>query len=329
LPFLRNVTAGRGVPDERLAEVAEHYQHFGGVSPINEQNRALLAAIDAAFRARSIELPLYWGNRNWAPLLPETVAAMAADGRRRALVLTTSATGSYSACRQYRENLADAQVTISADGADGIVTPELVKLRHYFDHPGFIAANADGVRAALASLAPQLRDQATLVFTAHSIPATMNETSGPNGGLYLAQQRETARLVAEAVRGRGAAFELAWQSRSGPPSVPWLEPDINELLATLAERRAAAVVVAPTGFVSDHLEVAWDLDVEAAQTAASLGLGFARAATAGIHPAFIDAIVELVEEQLFGRVPRLAGDLGLCGIDCRPDCCPAPRRRAA
>jgi ferrochelatase len=316
LPFLRAVTRGRNVPDERLAAVAEHYYHFGGVSPINAQNRALLVAVKAEFTRRGIELPLYWGNRNWAPLLPDTVARMAADGVRRALVLATSATGSYSACRQYRENLADAAGAVAG-------APQLVKLRHYFDHPGFIAANADGVRAALESLPASVRDGAVLVFTAHSIPAAMNEVSGPSGGLYRAQQDETARLTAEAVRGPGAAYELAWQSRSGPPTVPWLEPDINDRLRELAAAGVPAVVVSPTGFVSDHLEVAWDLDVEAADTAAELGLPFARAATAGTHPAFVAMIADLVLEQISGAPAQALGRVGGCGFDAQSSCCVA------
>jgi ferrochelatase len=323
MPFLRRVTQGRGVPDERLAAVAEHYQHFGGVSPINGQNRALLAAVATEFAARGIDLPLYWGNRNWDPLLPDTLARMQADGIMRALVLTTSATGSYSACRQYRENLADAQASV---GAGGSVAPELVKLRHYFDHPGFIAANADAVRAALAQLPASVRDDAVLVYTAHSIPVLMNADSGPSGGLYLAQQHETARLVTEAVRGPGAAFEFAWQSRSGPPTVAWLEPDINDQLTRLATGGARAVVVSPTGFVSDHLEVAWDLDVEARATATRLGLPFSRAATAGTHPAFVSMVGDLVLEVQSGTPALSLGDLGLCGIDCPPGCClPAGR----
>ena len=317
MPFLRNVTRGRGIPDERLAEVAEHYQHFGGVSPINEQNRALIAALETEFAAHGIELPIYWGNRNWDPYVADAVARMRDDGVRRALVLATSATTSYSGCRQYREDLARARETVG-DGA-----PELVKLRHYFDHPGFVAAAADGVRAALAGLPAEHRDGARLVFTAHSIPVVMNDKSGPlRNGLYDAQQRETARLVAEAVRGPGAAFDMAWQSRSGPPSVPWLEPDINDHLTQLAAQGVRSVVVAPTGFVSDHVEVRWDLDTEARETAAELGIAFARAATAGVHPAFVAAVRELVEERLRGAAPRLLGDLGLCGVDCPDGCCP-------
>jgi ferrochelatase len=314
LPFLRNVIRGRGIPDERLAAVAEHYHQFGGVSPINAQNRSLLAAVERDFAEHGLDLPVYWGNRNWHPLLADTARQMRDDGVRRALVFTTSATASYSSCRQYRENLAAAQL----DGS-----PEFVKLRHYFDHPGFIAANSDGVRSALAD-APDAR----LVFTAHSIPAAMNDTSGPTGGLYLAQQRETARLVAEAVRGPGAEFDLVWQSRSGPPQVPWLEPDINDHLRSLAERGVTDVVVSPTGFVSDHMEVVWDLDTEARATAAALGLGYRRAASAGTHPAFVAMVRELVQEELTGTPRERLGDLGVCGLDCPVGCCPAPTRSA-
>ena len=321
LPFLRNVTAGRGVPDDRLAEVAEHYQHFGGVSPITAQNEALLAALAAEFDRRGITLPLYFGNRNWHPLLADTTARMVADGRRHALVLTTSATGSYSGCRQYREDLQRA--------LDELDAPlRFTKLRHYFDHPGFVAANAGAVRAALAALPEELRAQARLVFTAHSVPVSMNRTAGPSGGLYLAQHRATAELVATAVRGPGAEFDLVWQSRSGPPQVPWLEPDINDHLRTLAAAGTRAVLVAPTGFVSDHLEVQWDLDTEARATAAELGLAFVRAATAGTDPAFVAGLVDLVAEQLTGRPAETLSELGICGWQCPADCCPAPARRA-
>jgi ferrochelatase len=316
LPFLRNVTLGQRIPDERLASVAEHYRHFGGVSPINAQNRALLAAMEQDFAEHGIDLRLYWGNRNWHPFVADTVRQMREDGVRRALVFTTSATSSYSGCRQYREDMAAARAEV--DGA-----PELTKLRHYFDHPGFIAANADGVRAALAEL-----PNARLVFTAHSVPVLMNDASGPDGGLYLAQQRESARLVAEAVRGAGADFDLVWQSRSGPPHVPWLEPDINDHLRALATAGVRSVVVSPIGFVSDHLEVAWDLDTEARQTAAELGLAFRRAASAGTHPAFVAMVRELVQEEI-ADVPRaILGNLGICGLNCPPGCCAPGATRA-
>lgn len=309
MPFLRNVTRGRGVPDERLAAVAAHYQHVGGVSPINAQNRELLAAFEKEFAEHGIDLPLYWGNRNWHPFLGDTVRQMRDDGVRRALVFTTSATSSYSSCRQYRENLAAAQAEVAG-------APALFKLRHYFDHPGFVEANADGLRAALAG-----RPDARLVFTAHSIPVRMDEASGPAGWLYTRQQRETARLVAEAVRGQGADFDLVWQSRSGSPQVPWLSPDINDHLRALAARGVRSVVVSPTGFVSDHMEVVWDLDTEARQTAAELGVDFARAATAGTHPAFVAMVRELVQEETAGTPRAALGTLGICGRECPEGCC--------
>jgi ferrochelatase len=325
MPFLRNVTRGRGVPEERLADVAEHYRHFHGVSPINAHNRALIDSLTTELAGHDIGLPIYWGNRNWKPYVADAVRQMRDDGVRRALVLATSATGGFSSCRQYRNDLAQARA-VSGEGA-----PELVKLRHFFDHPGFIEANVDGARAALAELPAGERDDARLVFTAHSIPVSMNASSGPDaaGKLYERQQRETARLVATALRGPGAEFDLVWQSRSGPAQVPWLEPDVNDHLRALAERGVQAAAVCPTGFVADHLEVLWDLDIQARATAAEVGLHFARAATAGTHPAFVTAIRELVQEQLAGAAPRALGTLGLCGIDCPATCCPAPQRPPA
>ena len=319
LPFLRTVTAGRGIPDERLAEVAEHYLHFGGVSPITAQNEALLAALTAEFDRRGYPLPAYFGNRNWHPFVTDTARQIAADGHREVLVLATSATGSYSGCRQYREDLARA-----AAAAPGV---RFTKLRHYFDHPGFIEANADAVRTALARLPAEEAGSARLVFTAHSIPAGMNATAGPSGGLYLDQHQATAALVAEAVRGPGAEFDLVWQSRSGPPQLPWLAPDINDHLRALAAAGVRSVLVAPSGFVSDHLEVLWDLDNEAAATAAELGLQFVRAGTAGTHPAFVAGLADLVAEQLTGAEPAGLSPLGVCGWQCPDSCCPPPARR--
>lgn len=322
MPFLRNVTRGRGVPDERLEAVAEHYYQFGGVSPINAQNRALMVALEREFAEHGIELPIYYGNRNWKPYVADAVREMRHDHVKRALVFTTSATSSFSGCRQYRNDLAQA-TQFAGDGA-----PELVKIRHYFDHPGFIAANVQHAQFALEELPDDLRADARLVFTAHSIPTAMNDSSGPQrNGLYRAEHHETARLVATLLRGPDAEFDLVWQSRSGPPHVPWLEPDINEHLKSLAGHGVRAVVVCPTGFVSDHVEVIWDLDVEARDTASSLGLAYARAATVGVHPGFVTAIRELVQEHLDGAEPKAIGSLGLCGINCPDGCCPAPPRR--
>ncbi len=316
LPFLENVTRGRGVPPERLAEVAEHYQHFGGVSPINSHCRALLAALGPAFSARGIELPVYWGNRNWHPFLADTVREMRDAGVRRALAFVTSAFGGYSACRQYLENLDAARAQVGPDA------PVIDKLRHFHDHPGYVGPHADAVRAALASLPPG--GVTRLVFTAHSIPISMDATSGPTGFRYRAQLSETARLVATAAGFEGG-YDLVWQSRSGPPQVPWLEPDVNDHLAVLADRGVTGVVVSPIGFVSDHLEVLWDLDNEAAATAQRLGLAYARAGTPGTDPRFVDMIASLVAERLTSSVPEKLGSVPVWDA-CPGDCCPAPRR---
>jgi ferrochelatase len=324
MPFLHNVTRGRGVPEERLEAVAGHYQHFGGVSPINAQNRALIEALRADFVANGIDLPIYWGNRNWKPYVADAVRLMRDDKVERALVFATSATASYSACRQYRDDLHKARL-VAGEGA-----PELVKLRHYFDHPGFIAANLEAAQAAFEALAPEHRATARLVFTAHSIPVSMNVSSGPDADrLYERQQYEAARLVSQLLRGPDAEFDLVWQSRSGPAQVPWLEPDINDHLKSLSGQGVAAVVVCPIGFVSDHVEVRWDLDVEAAQTAKELGMAYVRAGTAGTHPGFVRCVRELVLEQLNGETPKTLGTLGLGGIDCPAHCCPAPKRPVA
>jgi ferrochelatase len=322
LPFLENVTGGRGVPRERLLAVAEHYQHFGGVSPINEQNKALLAAIEADFAEHGVGLPVYWGNRNWAPYVADAWRQMAEDGVQHVYVFATSAYASYSGCRQYHEDVARARAALGA-GA-----PTAEKLPHYFDAPGFVRANADALRTAIGQLPEGFRDSARLVATAHSIPEAMAAVAGPDGGAYQAELRAAAQAVVDAVA-PGRPFDLVWQSRSGPPSVPWLEPDINDHLRTLAAQGVDAVVVAPTGFVSDHIEVLWDLDNEAEQTASELGVRLARAATAGTHPAFVSAIRELVAERVLGTEAKALGSLGLCGIVCPDGCCPAPRRAAA
>jgi protoporphyrin/coproporphyrin ferrochelatase len=322
-PFLENVVRGRGVPPERLDAVEEHYQHFGGVSPLNARNREIIAAVGAR-----IELPVYFGNRNWHPMVEDTVAEMARDGVRRGLVFATSAYGGYSACRQYQEDIGRARKAVG-DGA-----PELVKLRHFFDHPLFVAANADAVRAARATLPAGVRDAARLVFTAHSVPTAADAAAGPpeeGGHRYSRQVAEAARLVADEL---GVAnHDVVWQSRSGPPQVPWLEPDIVEHIDALHARGVPAVVVAPIGFVSDHVEVIWDLDTEARERAEELGMGFARAATAGPDPRFADMVAELVAEHLHGAAPRSLGAVpgGGCtanGAPCAVDCCRSARRPA-
>jgi len=323
LPFLRNVTRGRGVPEERLAEVAEHYRHFGGVSPINEQCRDLLAALSKAFAAEGVALPLYWGNRNWHPHLTDTLREMAGAGVRRALAFVTSAYGSYSSCRQYLDDIEAARAAVGADA------PAVDKLRHYHDHPGHIAAHVDAVTRALSTLPAERRSTTRLVYTAHSIPQSMAAGSGPGGGTgrYDAQLREVAGLVtAQAAPDLG--WDLVWQSRSGPPHIPWLAPDVNDHLEALAAAGTTGVVVSPIGFISDHLEVAWDLDEEAAGTAQRLGLDFARAATPGVHPAFVDTVVELVRERTDSGVPRRALGAVPTWDSCPADCCRAPARPA-
>ncbi len=292
MPFLENVTRGRGVPPDRLASVAEHYYAVGGVSPINQQCRDLLAAVRADFSASGVSLPVYWGNRNWQPFLADTVRAMAGDGVRHAVAFVTSAYSSYSSCRQYLNDIERARA------AAGPGAPRIDKIRRFFNHPGFIEPFAASTRAALATLPADLRDDAHLVFTAHSIPAAMAAASGPRGGnTYVAELTEAARLIAERV-GITHPRSLAYQSRSGPPSQPWLEPDVCDHLGELARAGTQAVVVIPAGFVSDHMEVRHDLDAEAAQAADSLGLAFARAATPSTDPRFASMITELVRERL-------------------------------
>ncbi|OLB76907.1 MAG: ferrochelatase [Actinobacteria bacterium 13_2_20CM_2_71_6] len=336
LPFLRNVTRGRGVPDERLAEVAEHYRHFGGVSPINAQCRALLAALRTEFAGAGLDLPTYWGNRNWHPYLADTVAQLRDDGIERAIAFVTSPYGSYSSCRQYLDDIERARAEV------GPGAPVIDKIRHYHDHQGHIAPHADAVRAALATLPADRRASTRLVFTAHSIPTAMAATAGPpsesgpsgesgpssesgpsgaSGGRYTAQLREVAALVA-ADAAPDLPWDLVWQSRSGPPHVPWLEPDVNDHLRALAAADTTAVVVSPIGVISDHLEVVWDLDTEAAETAKQLDLDFARAGTPGTDPRFVTMIRQLVAERLDPAAVRLAlgsiptwdfCDAGCCG----------------
>ena len=329
MPFLEHVTRGRGVPRDRLAEVAHHYDVFGGVSPINEQCRDLLAAIGKDFAAAGLDLPLYWGNRNWHPFLADTVAQMASDGARHAIAFVTSAYGSFSSCRQYLDDIEAARAQVRG-------APRIDKIRHFFNHPGFIGPVTQAARAAITALPPVVQHDAWLVFTAHSVPAVMAAASGPAGGLYPAQLAEASRLVAAqlaAEEGHERPWRLCYQSRSGPPAVPWLGPDICDQLADLAAAGGApAVVVVPVGFVSDHVEVLYDLDIEAAAAAERLGLPMARAATPGTDPRFVSMITELVVErrgqpaqvQALGSLPP--------GPDfCPNDCCrmPAARRAAA
>jgi ferrochelatase len=309
MPFLENVTRGRDVPRERLEEVADHYAHFGGISPINRQNRELIAALEVELAGHGIELPVYLGNRNWHPFLEDAMREMSEAGATRALAFFTSAFSSYSGCRQYREDLFRAQQAVGDDA------PEVLKLRTFFNHPGFVEANADRVRDAQSRLPERRREHAPIVFTAHSIPTAMAERSR-----YAEQLAETARLVAEAV---GVSdYAVVYQSRSGSPRTPWLEPDVLDHLRSLSAQGAREVVISPIGFVSDHLEVLFDLDEEAVQLGHELGLEVVRAGTAGTHPAFVSMIRELIEERLDPSTPkRVAGRFGPAPDACAPGCC--------
>ncbi|WP_025274427.1 ferrochelatase [Haloglycomyces albus] len=311
LPFLRNVTRGRGIPDERLAEVAEHYRHFNGVSPLNQWCRDLIPRLRDSLRRFDIHLPVYWGNRNWNPMLVDTVAQMANDGVRHALAIATSAYGSYSSCRQYLDDISAARAAV------GERAPQIDKVRHFFDHPGFIEGYLPGIEKALNSIT--VDDTTRLVFTAHSIPQSMEEYSGPEGARYSDQVTEAGQLVVDALGWKGP-WDVVWQSRSGPPSVPWLEPDVNDRLEELDT--TTSVVVCPIGFLSDHIEVLWDLDNEAADTARRKGIEYARAATPDIDGPLSDTLAELAAERIQGAPLRRLGKLPLW--DPREEgCCPA------
>ena len=324
MPFLENVTRGRGIPTERLAKVGRHYLLFGGKSPINDQCRRLLGALTSELRRRGIQLPLYWGNRNWTPYLDTELRAIEQDGYRRVLALVTSAYPSYSSCRQYRENLFDA-----AQGTQ----VQIDRIRHYANHPGFVQASVDASLKALDTLGERA-DEARLIFVTHSIPTAMAETAGPaprsRRGAYVDWHAAVASEVAHRVaqqRARSYDHDLVYCSRSGPPSQPWLEPDINDHLRQLAGRGVSAVVVVPIGFVSDHMEVIFDLDTEAAATAEETGMAFARAGTAGDHPAFVSGLVDLMVERAAaarGEEPArpVLGSAAVGWYECQADCCP-------
>ena len=321
IPFLENVLRGRNVPRERMMEVAEHYQKFGGVSPINQQNRDLIAALEQEFGRAGIDLPIYWGNRNWQPFLADTVRQMRDDGRRHALAFFTSMFSCYSGCRQYRENIAAAQEQVGADA------PQIQKLRMGFNHPGFIESMKRSTLDAIESLGP-IDDRFMVYFTAHSIPNSMAV-----GCDYVKQLSESARLVAEAC---GVAdWQLVYQSRSGPPQQPWLEPDICDTIIEADDRQKLdSVVIVPIGFVSDHIEVLFDLDDEAADVCRQRGIRFARARSAGTDPSFVGMIRQLVQERIDGGERRAVGQLGPWHDECPSDCClpgqrPAPKRPTA
>jgi ferrochelatase len=315
IPFLETVLRGRNIPRERMLAVAEHYYHFEGKSPINQQTRELIAALEAELARNGPRLPIYWGNRNWHPFLPETLRKMQQDGIRRALAFVTSAYSSYSGCRQYRENIARAQAEVEP-GA-----PEVDKLRSFFNHPAFIEATVERVRDALEAIPTSARRNLQVVYTAHSIPVSMANTCD-----YVRQLEEVRRLVSFAL-GLGNDA-LVYQSRSGAPSQPWLGPDILDYLRQVkAGNLASAVVVAPIGFISDHMEVLYDLDVEARQVCDALALPMARAKTVGVHPKFISMIRELILERMNPELERRAlGSLGPRPDICPEDCCPAPER---
>jgi len=318
IPFLENVLRGRNVPRERMLAVAEHYYHFGGKSPINEQTRELIAALKNELAQHGPNLPVYWGNRNWHPLLAETLRKMKEDGVRRALAFVTSAYSSYSGCRQYREDIARAQSEV------GPGAPEVEKLRAFFNHPGYIDATEDRLRDALQQLPGNARENMQIVYVAHSIPSSM-----ANRCDYVRQLEEVRKLVSARL---GITNDtLVYQSRSGAPGQPWLEPDILDYLREVKARDlASAVVLAPISFVSDHMEVLYDLDIEAQQLCNSLSLPMARAKTVGVHPRFISMIRELIVERITpGTERRALGSLGPREDACAEDCCPAPQRPAA
>jgi len=318
IPFLENVLRGKNVPGKRLLAVAEHYYHFEGKSPINEQMRELIAALEAELERQGPKLPIYWGNRNWHPLLPETLRKMKQDGIRRAVGFVTSAYSSYSGCRQYREDIARAQSEVGA-GA-----PEVDKLRAFFNHPLFVEATVERVGEALQAVPAEARENVQIVYLAHSIPMSMANTSD-----YVKQLEEVRRLVSEELGQKNDA--LVYQSRSGAPGQPWLGPDVLEYLRQVkAENLASAVVLAPIGFISDHMEVLYDLDVEAKQVCDSLGLPMTRAKTVGVHPKFIAMIRELIVERVNpGAERRAVGSLGPRADVCAEGCCPAPVRLPA
>ena len=323
LPFLETVTRGRAIPRERLLEVGEHYLGFGGVSPINAQNRALVASLETDLAEHGIALPVYWGNRNWDPFLTDTFARLADDGVTRVLAVLTSAYSSYSGCRQYREDLAAAVAPL------GDRAPTVDRVRHYFNHPGFVEVMVASTVAALDELPEGVRRDARLVFVTHSIPTSMNDASGPDGKAYEAQHRDVARLVTEGVAAASGVdhrLDLAYCSRSGPPSQPWLEPDVNDHLEALVADGVPAVVLVPIGFVSDHMEVKFDLDTEALATARRLGLPCTRAATVGTDSRFVASLRELLLERaavVRGEQPArpALGERGPSHDVCPAGCC--------
>lgn len=317
VPFLENVTRGRGIPRERLEEVGRHYFLFGGVSPINAQCRALLAALQAELRRSGPDLPVYWGNRNWRPMLADTLRQMADDGVRRAVAVATSAYSSYSACRQYLDDIEGARTAVGARA------PLVEKLPPFYNHPGFIETMAAHTRDALARLDAD-RSRTRLVFTAHSIPTAMAATCD-----YEAELLEASALVADRVGSPAPPWDLVFQSRSGPPAQPWLEPDVCDHLRTLRQAGVEAVVVVPVGFVADHMEVQFDLDTQAREVANEVGLRMERALAAGAAPTFVAGLRELIDDHVAGRPSRALGTRGPRPFPCRPGCCAYQPQRPA
>jgi ferrochelatase len=318
MPFLENVTRGRTIPRERLEEVAEHYHHFGGVSPINDQVRSLIETLGPELRRHGVTLPIYWGNRNWTPMLPDTLRAMSEEGVRKALAIVLAAYSSYSSCRQYREDIGRACEQV------GPAAPKVDKTRVFYNHPEFITANADRVREALAKIPAEDRGTVSIAFTAHSIPASMAANSS-----YEEQLQETCRLVAEELGVDHSRWSLVYQSRSGRPGDLWLEPDILDHLREIREQGAREVIVHPIGFLSDHLEVLYDLDEEAQQLCEQIGLNMVRSGTVGTHRGFVRMLCELVCERLQGAQDderRALGRFGPSHDECPANCCLPPAR---
>jgi len=319
IPFLRNVTRGRGIPEERLEEVAHHYRAFGGVSPINDQNRALKAALEAELARRGIDLPVLWGNRNWDPYLRDALTEADERGFTKLIAVGTSAYSSYSSCRQYREDYAMA---LEETGLGGVI--QIDKVRQFFDHPGFVEPFLEGVAKGIedATAAGAERSAIRVLFATHSIPTADAERSGPQGDAYQAQHLAVAEVIM--AEHEGVGWDLVYQSRSGPPTQPWLEPDINDRIEELASEGITAVVIVPLGFISDHMEVKWDLDTEALETAAEHGMWAVRVPTPGVHAAFVTGLVDLVLERRDGVPtadrPALT-TLGPWYDVCRPGCC--------
>jgi len=315
IPFLENVLRGKPVPRERLLEVAEHYYHFGGVSPINEQCRELTKALRTELDSHGVHLPIYWGNRNWEPFLNDTVIQMKRDGVRRAITYVTSGFSCYSGCRQYRENIAAALEHPEAAGL------QIDKLRVFYNHPDFIDVLAERVAKSLAEFPPDVQHSVQIAFTAHSIPLSMSSTSD-----YEKQLTESCRLVAEKLNLSAERWKLVYQSRSGRPEDPWLEPDIIDHLKEMRASGFTNVIISPIGFLSDHMEVLYDLDDEARRFCEEHGIRMERAGTPGNHPRFVSMIRKLIQERLQGAPRECIGQFGANHDVCPIDCCPAPAR---